>query len=169
MELPFRKDADELTRFHVGRGGAVLGEHDARAAGGHSQDQVDHWQLDEAVPGRMIVPGMIMYWFGSDLFYANVALFAEQIRKLVNDSPTPVHWLAIDCGAITNMDFSAGRALVDLHQDLAKAGVVLALSRLQLIPHGNLERMGLVDLIGANRIFDSRHACIEAYRSEAKS
>ena len=22
------------------------------------QDQVDHWQLEEAVPGRMIVPGM---------------------------------------------------------------------------------------------------------------
>jgi sulfate permease, SulP family len=133
------------------------------------RDQVDHWQLKEAVPGRMIVPGMIMYWFGSDLFYANVAFFAEQVRKLVNDSPTPVHWLVIDCSAITNLDFSAGRALMDLHQDLAKAGVVLALSRLQLSPHGDLERMGLVQLIGTNRIFDSRHACIQAYLSEAKS
>jgi MFS superfamily sulfate permease-like transporter len=133
------------------------------------QDQVDHWQVQEAVPGRTIVPGMIMYWFGSDLFYANVALFAQQVRKLVNDSPPPVHWLVIDCSAITNLDFSAGRALMDLHQDLAKAGVVLALSRLQLAPHGDLERMGLVDLIGTNRIFDSRHACIQAYRSEAKS
>jgi len=108
---------------------------------------VDHWQLEEAVPGRMIVPGMIMYWFGSDLFYANVGFFAQQIRKLVNDSPTPVHWLAIDCSAITDLDFSAGRAVMDLHQDLAKAGVVLALSRLQVGPHGDLERMGLV-LIG---------------------
>jgi hypothetical protein len=58
---------------------------------------------------------------------------------------------------------------MDLHQDLAKAGVVLALSRLQLSPHGDLERMGLVQLIGTNRIFDSRHACIQAYLSEAKS
>jgi MFS superfamily sulfate permease-like transporter len=133
------------------------------------QDQVDHWKVEKAVPGRMIVPGMIMYWFGSDLFYANVGFFAQQIRKLVNDSPTPVHWLAIDCSAITDLDFSAGRAVMDLHQDLAKAGVVLALSRLQVGPHGDLERMGLVQLIGENRIFDSRHACIEAYRSEAKS
>jgi high affinity sulfate transporter 1 len=133
------------------------------------QDQVEHWQLVEAVPGRMIVPGMIMYWFGSDLFYANVALFAEQVRKLVNDSPTPVRWLVIDCSAITDLDFSAARALIDLHQDLAKAGFVLALSRLQVRPHGDLDRMGLVQLIGANRIFDSRHACIEAYLSEGKS
>ena len=133
------------------------------------QDKVDHWRVEEAMPGRMIVPGMIMYWFGSDLFYANVAFFAEQVRKLVNYSPTPVHWLVIDCSAITDLDFSAGRAIMDLHQDLAKAGVVLALSRLQVTSHGDLERMGLVQLIGANRIFDSRHACIEAYRSEAKS
>jgi len=133
------------------------------------QDGVDHWQLEEAVPGRMIVPGMIMYWFGSDLFYANAGFFAGQVRKLVNDSPTPVRWLVIDCSAITNLDFSAGRALMDLHQDLAKAGVVLALSRLQLAPRGNLDRLGLVDLIGANRIFDSGHASIEAYRSETKS
>jgi sulfate permease, SulP family len=133
------------------------------------QDRVDHWRLEEAVPGRMIVPGMIMYWFGSDLFYANAGFFAEQARKLVNDSPTPVHWFVIDCGAIANVDLSAGRALMDLHQVLAKAGVVLALSRLQLSPDGDFERMGLVQLIGANRIFDSRHACIEAYQSEAKS
>jgi high affinity sulfate transporter 1 len=133
------------------------------------QDQVDHWQVEEAVPGRMIVPGMIMYWFGSDLFYANVAFFAEQVRKLVNDSPTAVRWFVIDCSAITSLDFSAGRALMDLHEDLATAGIVLALSRLQFRPHGDLERVGLVQLIGANRIFDSRHACIEAYRSEAKS
>jgi sulfate permease, SulP family len=133
------------------------------------QDQVDHWRVQDAVPGRMIVPGMIMYWFGSDLFYANVGFFAQQVRKLLNDSPTPVRWFVIDCSSITNLDFTAGRALMDLRQDLTKAGVVLALSRLQLRPHGHLERMGLVDLIGANRIFDSRHACIEAYRSEAKS
>jgi high affinity sulfate transporter 1 len=133
------------------------------------QDQVDRWQVQEALPGRMIVPGMTMYWFGSDLFYANVALFAQQVRKLVNDSPTPVQWLVIDCSAITNLDFSAGRALMELHQDLAKVGIVFALSRLQVIPHGNLDRMGLVQLIGANRIFDSRHACIEAYRAETKS
>jgi len=134
-----------------------------------TQDQVDHWRVQDAVPGRMIVPGMIMYWFGSDLFYANVGFFAQQVRKLLKDSPTPVRWFVIDCSSITNLDFSAGRALMDLRQDLTKAGVVLALSRLQLRPHGHLERMGLLQLIGANRIFDSRHACIEAYQSETKS
>jgi hypothetical protein len=33
----------------------------------------------------------------------------------------------------------------------------------------DLERMGLIDLIGANRIFDSRHACLVAYNSQCLS
>lgn len=130
------------------------------------QDVAEHWRIDDAVPGKMIEPGLVMFWFGSGLFYANVGFFAEQARKLVVDSPSPVRWFVIDCSAITELDFSAGSALKDLHQDLTKLGVILALSRIQLRHHGTLERMGLVKLIGRNHIFDSRHACVEAYRSE---
>ena len=130
------------------------------------QDEVDQWRMEEAVPGKMIEPGMVMYWFGSDLFYANASFFSEQAQKLVTESPTPVRWLVIDASAITGVDFSAGRALAELQQDLAKAGVTLALARIQLKRGGDLERMGLIKLIGANRIFNSRRACLEAYRSE---
>jgi high affinity sulfate transporter 1 len=130
------------------------------------QDEADQWRMEEAVPGKMIEPGMVMYWFGSDLFYANAAFFSEQAHKLVTESPTPVRWLVIDASAITGIDFSAGRALAELQQDLAKAGAVLAIARIQLRRGGDLERMGLVKLIGANRIFKSRRACLEAYRSE---
>jgi len=80
-----------------------------------------------------------------------------------------VRWLVIDASAISGIDFSAGRALAELQQDLAKAGVTLAIARVQLRPGGDLERMGLVKLIGANRIFPSRRACLEAYRSEGSA
>ena len=133
------------------------------------QDEEDQWRMEEAVPGKMIEPGMVMYWFGSDLFYANAAFFSEQAHKLVDESPSPVRWLVIDASAITGIDFSAGRALAELQQDLAKAGVTLALARIQVRHNGSLERMGLVKLIGSNRIFNSRRACLEAYRSECSS
>ena len=131
------------------------------------RDPVDHWRLERAEPGRMIEPGMVMYWFGADLFYANAGLFAEQARWLVHASPSPVRWLVIDCSAITGVDYTAGQTVADLQQDLARAGVVLALSRVQLRRHGDLERMGLVKLIGPDRIFASRGDCLAAYR-EAK-
>lgn len=129
-------------------------------------DEADHWQMQEAVPGRMIEPGMVMYWFGSDIFYANAGFFSEQVRKLVRQSPTPVRWLVIDCSAITGLDFSAGRVLTDLLEELAQSGVVVGLTRVQLRPHSDMERLGLLKLIGPNRIFSSRRDSLAAYRTE---
>lgn len=129
-------------------------------------DATDNWRMEEAIPGRMLEPGLVMFWFGSELFYANAPFFIQQARKLVDESPSPVRWLVIDGSAITGLDFSAGQALIELQQDLAKTEVVLALARVQAKPNGDLEKMGLIQLIGASRIFHSRRECVEAYRSE---
>jgi MFS superfamily sulfate permease-like transporter len=130
------------------------------------QDTSDHWRIDDPIPGKLAEPGMVMFWFGAGLFYANVSFFAEHTRKLVYDSPSPVRWLVVDATAVTEMDYSAGRAVTEFQQDLAKAGVVVAAIVVPVRHQGALERMGLVDLIGPNRIFESRQACIDAYRSE---
>ena len=130
------------------------------------RDSANHWCIDDPIPGKVAEPGMVMFWFGAGLFYANVSFFAEHARRLVHDSPSPVRWLVVDATAVTEMDYSAGRALAELQQDLAKAGVVLSLIVVQVRHQGYLERMGLIDVIGANRIFESRRACVEAYLSE---
>jgi high affinity sulfate transporter 1 len=130
------------------------------------RDAADHWCIEDPLPVKLAEPGMVIFWFGADLFYANVAFFAEQARMLVHESPTPVRWLTIDATAITGLDFSAGRALAELQQDLAQIGVTLALIVVPVRHWGNLERMGLIELIGANRIFESRQACLAAFQSE---
>jgi len=133
------------------------------------RDGADHWRFEDPAPGKMAEPGLVMFWFGADLFYANAAFFAAQARRLIHDSPSPVRWLVVDATAITGLDFSAGRAMAELQQDLEKAGVVLALVVVPVRHHADLERMGLIDLIGSNRIFESRHACVAAYTSESLS
>src|SRR3974390_3290649 len=130
------------------------------------RDAADHWCIEDPLPVKLAEPGMVIFWFGADLFYANVAFFAEQARMLVHESPTPVRWLTIDATAITGLDFSAGRALAELQQDLAQIGVTLALIVVPVRHWGNLERMGLIELIGANRIFESRQACLASFQSE---
>jgi high affinity sulfate transporter 1 len=130
------------------------------------RDEKEHWLLDDPVPGKLAEPGMVIFWFGAGLFYANVAFFAEQVRRIVHLQPSPLRWLVLDARAITELDYSAGQALKELYQDLSGMGIVLALIVVQARHQGYLERMGLADLIGANRIFATRHACIEAYRSE---
>jgi MFS superfamily sulfate permease-like transporter len=128
-----------------------------------------HWQMDSVAPGKFAEPGLIVYWFGADLFYANAGRFTEEARKLVTESPSPVYWLAVEAGAITDIDYSAGEALKELHDDLAKLGVVLVLARVTDQLHKDLGRLGLVDVIGRDRIFSSRKACVEAYRAQSRT
>ena len=73
-------------------------------------------------------------------------------------------WLAIDASAITAVDFTAGKELKDLRQDLAKQNVELALTRVSDSLRRDLNRLDLIRIFGESRIFDSRHECVEAYR-----
>src|SRR5262252_214569 len=93
------------------------------------RDSTEHWQMDSVAPGKFAERGLIVYWFGADLFYANAGRFTEEARQLVTESPSQVHWLAVEAGAITDIDYSAGEAQKELHDDLATQGVVLAPSR----------------------------------------
>jgi high affinity sulfate transporter 1 len=133
------------------------------------RDPTQHWRMETVAPGKFAEPGLIMYWFGADLFYANAGRFTAEARRLVTESPSAVHWLALEAGAITDIDYSAGEALKELHADLAKVGVVLALARVSEQLHKDLERLGLVDVIGRDRIFDSRGALLETYRTQNRT
>ncbi len=126
-------------------------------------DATGHWRMEEAVPGKMAEPGLVMFWFGAELFYANAAFFSQRVRSLVAGVSPPVRWLVIDATAITAIDFSASRMLMELRHDLERSGVVLALvGRHQEEP----EPIGLIRLFGISRVFHSHHACLEAYRAE---
>jgi len=127
-------------------------------------DPIEHWQMEKVAPGKMIEPGLVMYWFGADLYYANASYCSEQVRRLVSASPSPVRWLVIDTGAIADIDYTAAKMLRELHDDLAKQGVVLALTRVSDSLRADLHREDLIGVIGAKHIFGSRRDCIAAYR-----
>jgi MFS superfamily sulfate permease-like transporter len=128
----------------------------------------DHWRMEPVAPGKMIEPGLVMYWFGADLFYANIGRFVQDVRQLVEQSPIPVRWMAIDGAAATGVDYSSGCALLELQQDLAKQGVTIALVSLGWRRAGDLDRLGLTAAIGENHIFRSRRDCVAAYLRECQ-
>ena len=129
-------------------------------------DATDHWRMETVAPGKMIEPGLVMYWFGSDLYYANANHFTEEVLRLVSESPSPVRWLVVEAGAITSIDYTAASELKQLQRDLSKLGVVLAFTRVNADFRADLDRMELTDVIGAEHIFSSRKACIAAYQSQ---
>jgi len=125
--------------------------------------QRDAWQLVPPVPGTVTEPGLIVYSFGAALYYANAALFAEQIRCLVGPAPSPVRWLAVDAEAITNVDYTAARTVCQVHKELADCGVVLVFARVSASLKADLDRHLLTEVIGPTRLFDRLHDAAAAF------
>jgi len=120
------------------------------------------WQLIPVVAGAVTEPGLTIYRFGATLFYANVGLFADEIRRLAKP---PLRWLVVDAGAITNVDYTAAHAVRDLERELAQVGVTLVLAHVQSDLKPDLDRHRLTEAIGANYIFDSLHEALAAYHA----
>jgi sulfate permease, SulP family len=120
-------------------------------------------------PEHTAAPGLIVYWFGSDLFYANFDRFAVQARKLVTESPSPVKWLVVDAGAITSIDYTAGGGLKELTEELAKKGVTLVFAHINQNLRAALDRQELTTVIGPTRLFETLRECLDTYENRARN
>jgi SulP family sulfate permease len=134
-----------------------------------SQTREGLWELHPVAPGAITEPGIVVYRFGAPLFYANVNLFADDVRMLATSAPSPLHWLIVDAGAITNVDFTAAAIVRELQKHLAARGTGLVFAHVQsdLIP--DLERHHLIEAIGRTRIFDTLHEALDALRTRPPS
>ena len=61
-------------------------------------------------PGAITLPGIIVYRFGSGIFYANANRLSEEILGLVSTEDPP-RWLVLDCAAIDDIDYTGGKTL----------------------------------------------------------
>jgi MFS superfamily sulfate permease-like transporter len=129
------------------------------------QTQGGIWQLTPIVPGAVTEPGLAIYRFGASLFYANAGMFADQIRGLAGPAPSPLRWLIVDAGAITNVDYTAAQVMRELQQDLTDRGVALVFARVRFELQPDLDRHHLTEIIGRERIFDSLHEALGAYHA----
>jgi SulP family sulfate permease len=130
------------------------------------EDGPGQWRPTPATPGAMSGPGLVVFQFGADLFYANAGRFAEDARSLVERAPTPVSWLVVDAGAITSIDYSAARVLRTLQDDLIRNGVVLVLVHAQSSLRADLDRHRLTDIIGGDHVFDTLREALSAIRGQ---
>jgi len=127
------------------------------------QGQGGIWQLTRVVPGVVTEPGLVVYRFGAALFYANAGMFADEVRRLAGPAPSPVRWLVVDAGAITNVDYTAAHIVRELQQDLTRRGVELVFAHVQSDLKPDLDRHRLTEAVGPNRIFDTLHEALAAY------
>ncbi len=121
------------------------------------------WQPIPARPGSVSEPGLIIYRFSRDLFYANASRFSEEVQSLVKSAESPVKWFILEARAITEIDYSASQTIRDVVKELSMRNVVFIVSGLAPDVKAQFDRDGLTDLIGVDRFFNHLENALEAF------
>ncbi|SDG24028.1 SulP family inorganic anion transporter [Paraburkholderia phenazinium] len=120
------------------------------------------WQPMPAKPGMQTAPGIIVYRFGADLFYANDHFFVEEVRLLIDQAPSKLRWFVVDAGAITDLDYSAARSLTDLFDSLKQQNVEVIFARVNRYLRSDMDRHGITQIVKASCIFSTLHEALAA-------
>ena len=110
-------------------------------------------------------PGLVVYRYDAPLFFANAENFRGRAMAAVDENPVPVEWFLLNAEANVEVDLTALDALDRLRTDLERRGIVFAMARVKQDLRDELEAAGLLEKIGADRIFMTLPTAVEAYRN----
>lgn len=119
-----------------------------------------------AQPGVQSLPGLIVFRYDADLFYANASRFTGDVIALIRAAPDPVQWLVLDCSSITDVDYSAARDLNDLIDFVHARGAHFVLAGADAELQQTLENEGILALLNADHLFHGIGSAVRAFRAE---
>jgi high affinity sulfate transporter 1 len=114
-------------------------------------------------PEARLVPGLLVYRYDSPLFFANAENFRTRALAAVEAASTPVEWFVLNAESNVEVDLTALDVLEELRAELAQRGVVFAMARVKQDLFVALEAAGLVDRVGADRIYPTLPTAVQAY------
>jgi high affinity sulfate transporter 1 len=120
------------------------------------------WVPVPAIPGSQTAPGLIVYRFGADLFYANDHFFVDDARRLIDHAPSTVRWFVVDASAITDLDYSASRSVGELCAVLKRSGINVIFARVNPYLRSDMDRHGITPIIDGSCIFGTLHEALRA-------
>jgi sulfate permease, SulP family len=123
------------------------------------------WQPLPVRLGTVSAPGLIIYRFSRDLFYANATFFAEEIESLAKCAVPPIKCLILEARAITGIDYSASLTIRNVVTELCSQDVAFVVSGLAPEVKQQFDRDGLTDLIGTDRFFNHLEEALVAFHA----
>ncbi|HJY59243.1 MAG TPA: SulP family inorganic anion transporter [Streptosporangiaceae bacterium] len=123
-----------------------------------------HWQPVPAGPGARTEEGLVVYRFGTSLYYANASRLMEDVAALV-DHGGPLRWMILDCAAIGDVDYTASAVLVKVIEHVHQHHVHLVLSSVLGPVRQRLDRYGISKALGQDAYFDTPGEALEAFHS----
>ncbi|HJQ48117.1 MAG TPA: SulP family inorganic anion transporter [Amycolatopsis sp.] len=126
-----------------------------------------HWQSRPVDPGARTVEGLVIYRFGTSLYFANASRLAADVVTLVGERAPA--WLCLDAAAIGDVDYTAAAVLTTVERKLRERGVRLVCSGVVASVREQLDHYGLTAAIGEASYFDTAGEALEAFNQRQES
>ena len=128
------------------------------------KDDQGGWRTASVTTPGQFEPGLLAYRFSHGLYYANAQLFAEEVTSLIEEAQPPLRWLCIDASAIDEIDFTAAQTLRSVFELAKENHVRLVFVMVSDEVRHELDRYGLLTLLGEDALYSSGDDLVAAYR-----
>ncbi|MGN6751604.1 MAG: SulP family inorganic anion transporter [Intrasporangium sp.] len=112
------------------------------------------WTSLPASRGERTATSLVIYRFGSSLYYANAHQLLADVTAFLRDGH-PLTVFCLDAVAIGDIDYTAAAVLRRVHHQLAARGARLVMSEVAPPVRAELNRYGITQLIGADAFYPS--------------
>lgn len=119
----------------------------------------------EENPEAITVDGMLMLRVKAPMFFANAASIRASVKHAAAASETPIVAVILDIATTFEIDVPGCDSLRELAEDLAREDIRLGLTRVDSAMTQILDDTGVIDAVGADRIFTSNEAAVAAFAS----
>ncbi|MDK2975323.1 MAG: hypothetical protein PWP08_1694 [Methanofollis sp.] len=113
--------------------------------------------------GRQAAEGLMVYRFGSNLYFANENHFIKEVLGLSRNARPPLKWFCLSAANIGDIDYTSAEALKSVILELKRTGVTFVMSELGDPVRAELDRDGITAMVGDDHIFEAVQDVIEAY------
>ena len=123
-----------------------------------------HWQPAPVVPGARTEEGLVVYRFGTSLYYANASRLLDDIAALAGHGG-PLRWLVFDCAAIGDIDYTASAVLTRVIEHVHRRHIRFVVSTALGPERQQLDRYGISAALGPNAYYDTPGEALEAFHA----
>jgi high affinity sulfate transporter 1 len=128
----------------------------------HDKEQSVYGSL-QAFPEAETYPGLVIFRFDQQLFFANAPRFQKAVREIVASVDPPARVVLVDAEVISDIDTTGTDMLEELYNELALQGIGLWFSRVRGDVMAYIRRSGVEELLGPEHFYLSVRSGVNDY------
>ncbi len=126
-----------------------------------------HWRPLPVAPGARTEEGLVVYRFGTSLYYANASRLFADVTALAGHGDPP-RWMVFDCAAIGDIDYTAAGSLNRVIELLNKRHVRCVFTTVLRPVREQLDGYGISAALGPDPYYDTPGEALEAFHAAGR-